>query len=300
LQELDYIWFNGEFKNWNECNTHVLTHSLHYGMGVFEGIRAYKTKKGPAVFRLKEHIQRLFESAKIIGMQTTFNEDILINATKELIKKNNVDSCYIRPLFYHGYGKMGLDLVGVNVDCAIAIWPWASYLGEDGKANGVSIKISDFTRHFPNKNLNQSKATGFYINSTMAKMDALNTGFDEALMLDLNGNVAEGSGENIFLIKDNVLITPSTQNCLNGLTRKSIIEIAKDLDIKVDERVVNKNELFEADEIFLSGTAAEVVPVNKVETRQLAVGEITKKLQSKYDAVTHGNDENYLHWLDFC
>ena len=299
MDAVDLIWFNGEMKKWSECNTHVLTHSLHYGMGVFEGIRAYETDKGAAIFRLAEHTERLFKSAEIIGMETTYDVDTFMKATREVIKQNNLKSGYIRPLFYHGYGKMGLDTTGAQIDALIAAWPWGAYLGEDGKKNGISLKVSKYTRHFPVENLNQSKATGFYINSTMAKMDALNTGYNEALMLDLEGNVAECSGENIFMVKDKVLVTPNPKNCLNGITRKSIIEIAMDNDIKVEERIISKDELMNADEIFLTGTAAELTPVNKVSDKQFGVGETTLFLQQKYDAIIHGKDEKYLKWLDF-
>ena len=299
MDEVEYIWFNGKMNKWSESYTHVLTHSLHYGMGVFEGIRAYQTSKGPAIFRLKEHTERLFNSAKIIGMDTTFDVETFIEATKQVIKENNLKSGYIRPLFYYGYGKMGLDTKGAKVDALIAAWPWGAYLGEDGKLNGITTKFSKYTRHFPVENLNQAKATGFYINSTMAKMDALNTGFNEAIMLDLTGNIAEGSGENIFMVKNNVLITPTINNCLNGITRQSIMQIAKDLGYEVAEKTISKEEFLDADEIFLTGTAAELTPVKKVEDKEFKVGEITKILQKKYDDIIHGKDEKYLHWLDF-
>jgi branched-chain amino acid aminotransferase len=299
MEEVDFIWFNGEMKKWAECNTHVLTHSLHYGMGVFEGIRAYETDKGTAIFRLRDHTERLFKSAEIVGMETTFDVETFITATKEVIKQNNLKSGYIRPIFYHGYGKMGLDTNGAKIDAIIAAWPWGAYLGEDGKKNGISLKISKYTRHFPVKNLNQSKATGFYINSTMAKMDALNTGFNEAVMLDLQGNVAECSGENIFIVKNKVLITPSPQNCLNGITRKSILEIANDEGIKTEEKIISQNDLMDADEVFLTGTAAELTPVNKINEKPFGVGEITQLLQKKYEDIIHGRNEKYFKWLDF-
>ena len=299
MDEVEYIWFNGKMQKWSESYTHVLTHSLHYGMGVFEGIRAYETDKGVAIFRLREHTERLFNSAKIIGMTVPYDVEIFIEATKKVIKDNNLKSGYIRPLFYYGYGKMGLDTKDAKVDSLIAAWPWGAYLGEDGKKNGITTKFSKYTRHFPVENLNQAKATGFYINSTMAKMDALNTGFNEAIMLDLKGNIAEGSGENIFMVKGEELITPTTNNCLNGITRKSIMQIATDFGYKITEKTITKEELLGADEIFLTGTAAELTPVKKVENSEFGVGEITKKLQSKYDEVIRGKDEKYLSWLTF-
>ncbi len=286
-------------KPWKESMTHVLTHSLHYGTGVFEGIRAYESEKGAAIFRLKEHIERLFASAKIIGMDATFSVEELIEATKEVVKKNNLKSCYIRPLLYYGYGKMGLDTVGAKVDALVAAWPWGAYLGEDGKANGITTKISKYTRHFAVQNLNHAKATGFYVNSMMAKMDALNTGVNEAILLDLNGNVAEGTGENIFIVKNKVLKTPSTENCLQGITRASVMEIAKDNGIKVEEKVITKKELMEADEIFLTGTAAEITPINKIEEKSFGVGEITKMIQKNYEEIIHGKNEQYFKWLTF-
>jgi branched-chain amino acid aminotransferase len=268
-------------------------------MGVFEGIRAYETDRGAAIFRHKEHMERLFKSAEIIGMQTTFDVETFMQATREVLKQNNLKSGYIRPLFYHGYGKMGLDTTGAQIDALVAAWPWGAYLGEDGKRNGISLKVSKYTRHFPVENLNQSKATGFYINSTMAKMDALNTGFNEALMLDLKGNVAECSGENIFMVKNKKLITPSPENCLNGITRKSVLEIAKDNGIEIEEKTITLDELMDADEVFLTGTAAEMTPVNKINEKQFGVGEITKTLQTKYDGIIHGKDDKYFKWLDF-
>jgi branched-chain amino acid aminotransferase len=302
MQESKYIWKNGKIEQWSESKTHILTHSLHYGTAVFEGIRAYKTKTGPAIFRLEDHINRLFESAKIIKMDLTkidFSKEDLIIATKDLMKKNNLDSAYIRPIFYYGYGKMGLDTIGAKIDASISMWPWGAYLGEEGKIKGISLKVSNYTRHFAVKDLNQSKASGFYINSMLAKMDALENGFNEALMLDLNGNVAECSGENIFMIKDNVLFTPSKENCLNGITRQSVIKIATDLGYSTIEKVITLEELLQADEIFLTGTAAEITPVSKIDNKIFEVKEISKKIINKYDQIIHGEDENYFNWLSF-
>ncbi len=303
LEKTRFIWFNGKVLDWDDCFTHVLTHSLHYGSAVFEGIRAYDTGKGPAVFRLKEHVERLFNSAKIIGMEAIYNYDQIFSGVKSVVSKNELDSCYIRPLLFYGSGKMGLDTVGARIDCIIAAWPWGSYLGEDGKSKGISAIFSSYTRHFPVKDLNQAKVSGFYVNSTLAKMEALNKGFKEAIMLDLSGNIAECSGENIFLVKDNLLFTPTTNNCLEGITRNSVITIAKNEGLKVVEKIVSKEELLEADEIFLTGTAAEITPVTIVEDKKIGsgvVGQTTKKIQQKYDNIVRGKDKDYLDWLEFC
>jgi len=302
LEETSHIWMNGTFVPWKEANTHILTHSLHYGSAVFEGIRVYNTDKGPAVFRLKEHMKRLFDSAKIINMEVKNTEEELILATKELIKKTGLKEGYIRPLLYYGYGKMGLDTKNFVADAIIAVWPWGAYLGEEGKLNGIKVKISPYSRHFPVTNLNHAKVSGFYTNSTLAKMDALKSGYDEAIMPDLDGNIAEGTGENLFIVKNKEVITPTTDNALIGITRDSVIQILKDNGYTIREEKVTKEMLYGADECFMTGTAAEVTPVKNVDEKTIGEGkpgEITKFVQKKYEEVIHGKDEKYFKWLSF-
>jgi branched-chain amino acid aminotransferase len=302
MDKVDFIWKNGKMLNWDEANDHVLTHTLHYGTGVFEGIRAYETEKGAAIFRLEDHIKRLFESAKRIGMQIPYTEEEIIEATKKVVKDNNLKSGYIRPLAYYGYGKMGLDTVNAKVDVIIAAWPWGAYLGEEGKLNGISAKISEFSRHNSKEGMNLVKATGFYINSMMAKMDALNSGYKEAILLDDKKNVAECSGENIFLIKDNELITPKDTTCLKGITRDTIIKVAEDKGIKVTQKDISIDELKSAEGCFLTGTAAEVtslVSVNEENIGEGKVHEIAKGLQQDYEDIIRGKVDKYIDWLTF-
>ena len=293
---------NGTFVPWKEANTHILTHSLHYGSAVFEGIRFYDTPKGPAVFRLNEHMQRLFDSAKIINMEVKNTPEELVEVTKELLRKIKIKEGYIRPLLYYGYTKMGLDSKGLVADAMIAAWPWGAYLGEEGKLNGIKVKISPYSRHFPVANLNHAKVSGFYANSTLAKMDALKSGYDEAIMPDLEGNISECTGENIFIVKNGEVITPTTDNALVGITRDSIIQVLKDNGYVVHEEKVTKEMLYSADECFMTGTAAEVTPVVSVDGKNIkegSVGEITKFVQQKYEEIIHGKDEKYFEWLDF-
>jgi len=302
MEATEFIWMNGQFVKWNDAKVHVLTHSLHYGSAVFEGIRVYDTPKGPAVFRLTEHIKRLFDSAKIIGMEVKNTEEELIEVTKELLRKNNLKEGYIRPLLYYGYGKMGLDSKDLVAEASVAAWPWGAYLGEEGKLNGIKVKISPYSRHFPVPELNHAKVSGFYANSTLAKMDAIKGGFDEAIMPDLDGNIAECTGENLFIIKNNEVITPTTKNALVGITRASIIQILKDEGYTVREEKITKEALFEADGCFMTGTAAEVTPVISVDNKPIGngkVGEITKLVQQKYENIIHGKDDMYISWLDF-
>jgi len=274
---------------------------LHYGSGVFEGIRCYDTPKGPAVFRLREHIKRFFESARLISLKIPFTEEQIISAVKEIVKKNKLKECYIRPIAYYGYGKMGLDTAGAKVDVVLAAWPWGAYLGEDGLKNGIRAKISSYCRPHPKSVPIHAKVTGVYVNSTLAKMEALREGFEEALMLDHNGNVAECSGENIFIVKNGVLITPPTSMCLVGITRDSVIAIAKKMGIEVKEQIISKEEFFSADECFLTGTAAEITPVREVDNRMIgkgSAGRITKLFQDEYKKIIHGNAGEYSSWLE--
>ncbi len=302
MQTVEYIWKNGQIQKWNDSVDHVLTHSLHYGTGVFEGIRFYNTNKGPAIFRLKEHIKRLFDSASTIGMKVPYTQEEIINATIKIVKENKIESGYIRPLIYYGYGKMGLDTVGAKIDVIIATWPWGAYLGEEGKINGISAKISDYSRHNQKEGLNLVKATGFYINSMLAKMDALNTGFNEAILLDGNKNIAECSGENIFVIKNNIIYTPTDLHCLRGITRDSIMQIAKEKNIDLIEKDISKEELFNSDGVFLSGTAAEITSVVSVDNKKIGEGKIhpiAKEIQDEYDNIVRGKNELYNNWLTF-
>ena len=302
MEKTKFIWMDGAFVPWDEAKIHVLTHSLHYGSAVFEGIRVYDTQEGPAVFKLKDHIKRLFDSAKIIGMEVKNTPEEIIEATKELLRKINLKEGYIRPLFYYGYGKMGLDSKGLVADAIIAAWPWGAYLGEEGKLNGIRVKISPYSRHFPVPELNHAKVSGFYANSTLAKMDAIKDGYDEAIMPDLEGNIAECTGENLFIVKNKEVITPTTDNALIGITRNSIIQILKDNGYNVSEEKITKEMLYSADECFMSGTAAEVTPVVSVDDNKIGsgkVGEITKFIQEKYENIIHGKDEKYYAWLDF-
>jgi len=298
----ELIWMDGKFVPWAEAKVHVLTHSLHYGSAVFEGIRFYDTPRGPAVFRLNEHMKRLFDSAKIINMEVKNTQEELTGVTKELLRKIKIKEGYIRPLLYYGYGKMGLDSKGLVAEAMIAAWPWGAYLGESGKLNGIKVKISPYSRHFPVANLNHAKVSGFYANSTLAKMDALKEGYDEAIMPDLAGNISECTGENIFIVKNGEIITPTTDTALVGITRDSVIQILKDNGYIVHEEKITKEMLYGADECFMTGTAAEVTPVASVDGKNVGdgkPGKITKFVQQKYEAVIHGKDEKYFEWLSF-
>jgi len=302
LKEVELIWLNGRFVKWNDAKVHFLTHALHYGSAVFEGIRCYDTANNPAVFRLKDHLKRLFYSAEVFGMKIPFKEKELYTATIELIKKNNLKECYIRTLAYYGYGQMGLNPIGATVDVGIAAWPWGAYLGEEGIKNGIRMKISPWVRPPPNMMPTNAKVSGNYVNSILAKVDAIESDYEEAILLDCNGCIAECTGENLFIVKDNVLITPPTDNTLKGITRDSIMQIALDFDIRVEERLFNKEKLFAADEAFLTGTAAEVTPIREVDGKQIGEGKpgpITKKLQAKYYDAIHGRAAEYDKWLDY-
>ncbi len=291
MEEVEFIWFNGKIVLWKEASIHFLTHSLHYGTAVFEGIRCYKTENGPAIFRLEDHIERLFNSAKIAGMKNIpYDKKQIIDATKEIVKKNKLEECYIRPLFFYGYGKMGLDTVGAKLEAGIAAWPWGVYLGEEGVKNGIRAKIASISRHHPNPIFNQAKISGSYTNSTLAKMEALNAGYDEAIMLDNNGLIAECTGENIFIVKKEKLLTPEKTNILTGITRDSVIKIAEEQGIKVSECKIKKEMLYSADECFITGTAAEITPVREIDDKKIGNGKpgrITKKIQNQYSDAIH-------------
>ncbi len=300
IQEVKKIWMNGKMVDWHDATIHVLTHGLHYGSGVFEGIRAYKTPEGPAVFRLTDHIKRLRNSAKIYFMDIPFTDEELIAATKELVKVNEVDSCYIRPLVYRGYGEMGLNPLNADVDVSIACWPWGAYLGEEGIKHGIRAKVSSYRRIDANVLPPASKATGNYLNSILAKVEVIHSGYDEAVMLNAHGYVTDGPGENIFMVKDGVLYTPPTHaGALEGLTRDSLITIANDLGYAVVEDNLVRSDLYLADEAFFSGTAAEVVPIREVDDRVIGEpGPITKALQDVFFKAMKGEVPEYKDWCE--
>ncbi len=293
---------NGEFVPWEDAQIHVLTHALHYGTSVFEGVRCYDTEIGPAIFRHQDHIDRLFRSAQAYFMDIPFTPEQIRTATLDLISRNKLRSCYIRPIAYRGYGSMGLFPLAVDVDLTIAVWEWGLYLGEEGKTNGIRAKISSWRRISPETLIPYAKAGGQYLNSILAKVEAHNAGYDEALLLDHVGNVCEGTGENIFVIRDGVIYTPPmTSSILEGISRASIITIAADMGHEVVVREIAADELPLADEIFLTGTAAEMVPVRELDDRPVGTGkpgEITRALLAVYEDALYGRDERYRDWLD--
>ncbi len=300
LQKVDKIWMDGVLVDWDDAKIHILTHSLHYGCGVFEGIRAYATATGPAVFRLTDHIERLFNSAKIFLLDIPYTVGQLVDATKETVRVNGLESCYIRPLVYLGYGEMGLNPLPCPVNVSIAVWPWGSYLGDDGIKNGVRMKISSWQRHDPNAMPPAAKGTGMYINSSMAKVEALKAGYDEAILLSPQGYVSECTGENIFVVKKGRIITPPTSaGALEGITQSSVITIARDLGIECEVGHILRSDLYTADEAFLSGTAAEVVPIRSVDDRVIGdPGPITRKVQDVFFSAVKGEVDRYKDWLE--
>ncbi|MGH9185445.1 MAG: branched-chain amino acid transaminase [Acidimicrobiales bacterium] len=298
LQTTDKIWMDGEFVDWDNANVHILTHTLHYGVGVFEGIRAYETSRGAAVFRLTPHIRRLFNSAKIFALDIPFAEDALIEATKETVRINGLQSCYIRPLVYLGYGEMGLNPLPCPVNVSVAVWPWGAYLGEEGIANGVRMKISSWQRHGVNSMPPAAKGTGMYINSSMAKIEAIKSGYDEAILLSPQGYVSECTGENIFVVKDDVIYTPPVSaGALEGITQDSVRTIARDLGIEYREANLVRSDLYTADEGFLTGTAAEVVPIRSVDDREIGKpGPVTRRIQEVFQDAVRGRVDQYKDW----
>jgi len=294
------IWMNGELVDWDKAQVHVLTHTLHYGTGVFEGIRAYETDDGPAVFRLTEHIERLFSSAQIMGMEIPYTVDELIVATKETVASTGLDSCYIRPIAYFGYGEMGLNTLPCTVDVSIACWPWGAYLGDDAVERGVRMKISSWTRHDHNTMPPASKTTGNYVNSSLAKVEALRAGYDEAIMLAPNGLIAECTGENIFVSRQGKLITPPlSAGALEGITQNSVSTIAADLGYEVVVDNLARSDLYIADEAFVCGTAAEVSSINAVDDREIPCpGPITTAIAHTYHEAIRGKDPRYAHWCE--
>jgi branched-chain amino acid aminotransferase len=300
IQPTPKIWMNGDLVDWDKAQVHILTHTLHYGSGVFEGIRAYETADGPAVFRLTEHIQRLFASAQILGMEIPYTVDELVQATKDTVASTGLPSCYVRPLAYYGYGEMGLNTLPCSVDVAIACWPWGAYLGDDAVTKGVRMKISSWTRHDHNTMPPAAKTVGNYVNSSLAKVEALRAGYDEAIMLAPNGLVAECTGENIFVVRHGIVLTPPTSaGALEGITQNSVMTILRDqgIDVRVDN--LARSDLYVAEEIFVCGTAAEVSSVNSVDDRQVPCpGPITRAVAETYAQAVRGQLPQYAHWCE--
>ena len=295
------IWMNGQLVDWDDAKIHVLTHTLHYGMGVFEGIRAYETPKGPAVFRLTEHIERLHNSAKILGMEMPYSVDELVQGTKDVVKASGLPSAYIRPIAYYGYGEMGLNTLPCSVDVAIACWPWGAYLGEDALTKGISTKISSSTRHDHNTMPPAAKTTGNYVNSSLAKVEALRGGYDEAIMLNPQGFVSECTGENIFVARDGVFVTPPiAAGALEGITQDSVMTIGRDLGYEFRVDYLTRSDLYVSEEIFLCGTAAEVSAVNAVDDRPVPCpGPMTSAIAAEYGRVVRGHVPRYEDWLEY-
>jgi branched-chain amino acid aminotransferase len=294
------IWFDGQWVQWRDAKVHVLTHTLHYGMGVFEGVRAYDNDGTPAIFRLQEHTDRLFNSAKIMDMDIGYSKDEINQAQKDAVAKNNLASAYIRPMVFYGSEGMGLRADNLKVHTIIAAWEWGAYLGEDNIKNGIRIRTSSYTRHHPNIAMTKAKANGNYINSMLALQEALTDGYDEALLLDVDGFVAEGSGENIFVVRDGVIYTPDLSSALAGITRDSIFEIATDLGYKVVEKRITRDEIYCCDEAFFTGTAAEVTPIRELDNRTIgngSRGDITEKIQSTYFDCVYGRNPKYQKWV---
>jgi branched-chain amino acid aminotransferase len=295
------IWLDGEMVPWREAKTHVLTHTLHYGMGVFEGVRAYHAEQGTAIFRLQEHTDRLFRSAHILNMPMPFDRDTLNAAQKAAVRENNLDSAYIRPMCFYGSEGMGLRADNLRVHCMVAAWEWGAYLGAENMEKGIRIRVSSFTRHHVNITMCRAKANGNYMNSMLALQEALHDGYDEALLLDAEGYVMEGSGENIFIVRDGVIYTPDLTSALDGITRKTVIGLAEEMGFKVVEKRITRDEVYIADEAFFTGTAAEVTPIREVDNRAIGNGNrgpITERLQKSYFDLVHGRLDAHRDWLE--
>ena len=296
------IWFDGKMVPWREAQVHVLTHTLHYGMGVFEGLRAYHAEQGTAIFRLKAHTDRLYRSAHILGMDIPFDKETLNAAHKAVIRENKLDSAYIRPMCFYGAEGMGLRADNLKVHTIVAAWDWGSYLGEEGMEKGIRIRTSSFTRHHVNITMCKAKANGNYMNSMLALQEALRDGYDEALLLDVDGFVAEGSGENIFIVRDGVIYTPELTSALEGITRDTIFALAQENGLEIREKRITRDEVYVADEAFFTGSAAEVTPIRELDGRRIGSGTrgpVTEKLQSQYFDLVHGRLDQYGDWLDY-
>ena len=294
------IWFDGEMVPWREAKIHVLTHTLHYGMGVFEGVRAYQTDKGAAIFRLEEHTRRLFDSAHIMQMKMPFDKATISEAQRQAVSQNNLETAYIRPMCFYGSEGMGLRADNLKVHVIVAAWQWGAYLGKEALEKGIRIRTSSFTRHHVNISMCKAKANGHYINSMLALQEALSCGYDEAMLLDNEGYVAEGSGENIFVVRDGVIYTPDLTSALNGITRSTLFELASSQGIEIREKRITRDEVYIADEVFFTGTAAEVTPVREVDDRVIGDGGrglITEKLQTMYFDLVHGRLDMHPEWL---
>jgi len=294
------IWLDGKMVPWREATTHVLTHTLHYGMGVFEGVRAYKTGAGAAIFRLQEHTDRLFNSAHILGMPMPFDRETISEAQRAAVRENGLDSAYIRPMCFYGSEGMGLRADNLQVHCMVAAWEWGAYLGEENMRRGIRIKVSSFTRHHVNITMCRAKANGNYMNSMLALKEAMSCGYDEALLLDSEGYVMEGSGENIFIVRNGIVYTPDLTSALDGITRKTVMALADELGLKVIEKRITRDEVYIADEAFFTGTAAEVTPIREVDGRAIGAGgrgPITERLQTLYFDQVHGRRDEHPHWL---
>ena len=303
ITEVDKIWMDGELVNWRDANVHVLSHALHYGSGIFEGIRAYETSRGAAVWHLDEHLKRLFRSAKLYHMEIPYSLEAITDAVKDVIRANGLNACYIRPVALRGYGEMGVNPLNAPVNVFVAVWPWGAYLGEDALEQGVRIKISSWRRNSQNSLPAAAKATGQYINSVLAKVESLKAGYDEAIMLNESGFITDGSGENVFIVRDGALTTPPIQaGCLDGITRHSVMTIARDLGYDVREENLVRTDLYNADEVFFTGTAAEITPIREVDDRVVGEGHrgpITKELQGAFFSATKGETERYASWLTY-
>ena len=296
------IWLDGEMVAWREAKIHVLTHTLHYGLGVFEGVRAYHTDQGPAIFRLQDHTCRLFDSAHILGITIPYTKEVINTAQQDVVRENNLQSAYIRPMCFLGSQGMGLRADNLQVHTMVAAWEWGAYLGADNMEKGIRVRVSSFTRHHVNATMCRAKACGHYVNSMLALQEALHDGYDEALLLDASGFVMEGSGENIFLVKDGVLYTPDLASALDGITRKTVMTLAKHEKIPVIEKRITRDEVYIADEAFFTGSAAELTPIREVDHRQIGTGcrgPITKKLQRLYFDVVHGRIKKWQTWLSW-
>lgn len=297
-----FIWFDGKLVPWREATTHVLTHTLHYGMGVFEGVRAYETAQGPAIFRLQDHTDRLFRSAHILGMKLPFGKEEINAAHLAVLKENGLKSGYFRPMAFYGSGKLGVAPKKDDVQVIVAAWPWGAYLGEDGLEKGIRVKTSSFTRHHVNITMCKAKANGNYMNSILANNEATADGYDEALLLDVEGYVAEGSGENIFIIRKGKLYTPDLTSALEGITRDTVVTIAQEMGLQIIEKRITRDEVYTADEAFFTGTAAEITPIRELDRRQIGEGKrgpITTEIQARYFACVKGEDKNHTDWLTF-
>ncbi|MDM0034851.1 branched-chain amino acid transaminase [Variovorax sp. J22P271] len=295
------IWMDGELVEWRDAKIHVLSHTLHYGCGVFEGVRAYHTVDGTAIFRLAEHTERLFNSAKILRMKIPFSQEQVNEAQKQVVRENKLDSCYLRPLVWIGSEKLGVSPKGNKIHAMVAAWAWGAYLGEEGMKRGIRVKTSSYTRHHVNITMTQAKAVSNYSNSILANMEALDDGYDEALLLDASGFVSEGAGENIFVVKGGVVYTPDlSAGALNGITRNTILHICKDLGLEVVQKRITRDEVYIADEAFFTGTAAEVTPIRELDRVEIGIGSrgpVTEKIQSAFFDIVNGKNPKYAHWL---